>query len=153
MGMKRGFRWPVIAVMAAVIPILAFLVIFAYANSGTAYSQARLSHVIALINEGQVRSARLVGYHLIQVTTNGSHPQHLEASWAGGQGPALARQLRQDHNWGKLPHVWIVAATGSLLSSIAGTLAGILPYAVVILIIAAIFVSIMLLLFRRRPPA
>jgi hypothetical protein len=41
MDMKRDSRWPVIAAMAAVIPILAFLAIFAYANFGTTYSQAR----------------------------------------------------------------------------------------------------------------
>ena len=146
----RRAGWPFIAVLAAVIPILIFLAVFIYANSGTAYRQANLPQVIALIDSGQVRSARLIGYHLIQITTSGPHPQHLEASWAGNQGPALARQLQKDHNSGKLPRVSIVPATGGLLSSIFGILWGILPYAVVILIILGFFVPI-LLSFRRRP--
>lgn len=149
MDVRRYFRWPFIAMLAAVIPILVFLVIYIYASSGTAYKQAKLSHVIALIDRGQVRSARLIGYHLIQVTTSAPHPQHLEASWNGNGGPALARQLQKDHNAGKLPRVSIVAATGGLLGSIFGILLGILPYAVVILIILGIFVSILLL--RSRP--
>ncbi len=151
MDVRRAFRWPFIAVLAALIPILVFLVVYIYASSGTAYRQAKLSHVIALIDKGQVRSARLIGYHVLQITTNGPRPQHLEASWAGNRGPALARQLQKDHNSGELPRVYTVAATGGLLSSIFGSPLGILPYAVVILIILGIFVSILLLLFRRRP--
>jgi len=48
-------------------------------------------------------------------------------------------------NSGKLPRVYTVAATGGLL----GILVGILPYAVFILIIFGIFVSILRLLLRR----
>ncbi len=150
MDVRRYFRWPLIAVLAAVIPILLFLAFYMYASSGTAYRQANLPQVMALIDSGQVRSARLIGYHIIQITTSGPHPQHLEASWVGNQGPALARQLQKDHNSGKLPRVSTVAATGGRLSSIFGTLLGILPYAVVILIILGFFVSILLFLRRSR---
>jgi hypothetical protein len=152
MDARWYFRWPFLAVLAAVIPVLIFLAVFIYANSGTAYRQAKLPQVMALIDSGQVRSARLTGYHLIQITTSGPHPQHLEASWAGNRGPALARQLQKDQ--GKLPRPLHVAATGGPLGSILGTLLGILPYAVIILIIPIIvgfFISILLLLFRGRP--
>jgi hypothetical protein len=151
MDVRRYFRWPFLAVLAAVIWVLIFLAVFTYANSGTAYRQANLPQVMALIDSGQVRSARLIGYHMIQITTSGPHPQHLEASWAGNRGPALARQLQKDHNEGKLPRLSTVAATGGPLSSIFGTLLGILPYAVIILIIVGFFISILLVLFRRRP--
>lgn len=151
MDVRRYFRWPFAAVLAAAIPVLVFLAVYLYASSGTAYRQAHLPQVMALIDSGQVRSARLIGDHLLQITTSGPHPRHLEASWAGNRGPALARQLQQDHHAGKLPRLSTVAATGGPLSSIFGTLLRILPYAVIILIIVGFFTSILLLLVRGRP--
>ena len=150
MDVRRYVRWPFLAVLAAVIPVLVFWP-FSYASSGTAYRQAHLPQVIALIDSGQVRSARLIGDNRIQITTSGPHPQHLEASWAGNRGPALARQLQRDHNAGKLPRLSTVAATGGPLSSVFGTLLGILPHAVIILITVGFFIYILLLLFRGRP--
>ena len=151
MDVRRYVRWPFLPVLAAAIPVLVFLAVFLYANSGTAYRQAHLPQVMALIGSGQVRSARLIGDHLNQITTRGPHPQHLEASWAGNRGPALARQLQRDHNSGKLPRLSTVAATGGPLSSVFGTVLGILPYAVIILITLGFFISLLLLLVRSRP--
>jgi cell division protease FtsH len=150
MDVRRYFPWPFIAVLVAVIPILLFVGIKLISSSGTAYRQAKFSHVIALIDTGQVRSARLIeDNHVIQITTSGPHPQHLEASWPRNRGPALARQLQKDYNSGKLPRGYTVAETGGP-NSILGILLASLPYAVVILIILGVLVPI-LLAFRRRP--
>lgn len=142
MDVRRYFLGPLVALL--VVGLLFFFV-DRYASSGTAFRQAKLPDVIALIDKGQVRSARLIEpNHVLQVTTSGPRPQHLQASWAGNQGPALARKLQKDHNAGKLPRLYTMAATGGLL----GILVGILPFALVILIILGVFVSILRL--RRR---
>lgn len=144
MDVRRYFLGPLAALL--VVGLLFFFV-DRYASSGTAFRQAKLPDVIALIDKGQVRSARLFEPdHVLQVTTSGPRPQHLQASWAGHQGPALARELQEDHNSGRLPRVYTMAATGGLL----GILVGILPCAVVILIIFGVFVSVLRLLLRRR---
>ena len=68
MDLKRYFRGPFVAVLVV---LLVFFVVYKYASSGTSYKQADTSHVISLIEQGQVKSALLIdNEQTIQVTTS-----------------------------------------------------------------------------------
>ena len=69
MDVRRYFLGPLVALL--VVGLLFFFV-YRYASSGPAFRQAKLPDVIALIDKGQVRSARLIEpNHVLQVTTSG----------------------------------------------------------------------------------
>ena len=89
MDLKRYFRGPFVAVL---VMLLVFFVVYEYASSGTSYSQSDTSHVVSLIEHGQLKSALLIDKdQTIQVTTNSG--QKLEASWVGNQSTQLVQEL------------------------------------------------------------
>jgi len=123
MDLKRYFRGPFVAVL---VMLLVFFVVYAYASSGTSYTQADTSKVVTLIETGHVRSALLIDKdQTIQVTTDKG--QKFQASWVGNQGQQLATDL-QTH---LPPQGYNVQVPKG--SSVWGLILGILPYLLIIL--------------------
>ena len=128
MDLKRYFRGPFVALLVVV---LLFFFVYKYASSGTAYQQEDTSHVISLIQSGQVKSALLIeGQQTIQITPDHGSPE--QASWVGNQGSVLAALLQKESADGKLPLGYNVQVPKG--SSLLDLIVGWLPFLLVILI-------------------
>ena len=128
MDLKRYFRGPFVALLVVV---LLFFFVYKYASSGTAYQQEDTSHVISLIQSGQVKSALLIeGQQTIQITPDHGSPE--QASWVGNQGSVLAALLQKESNAHKLPEGYNVQVPKG--SSLLDLIVGWLPFLLVILI-------------------
>src|SRR5215472_14919060 len=121
MDLKRYFRGPFVAVM---VMLLLFFIVFTYANHGNSFTPKDTSQIVSLINQGQVKSAKLIDKdQLIQVTTTSG--QHYQANWVGNQGQVLATDL-QSHG----TNYDVSVPTGN---SVLGVIIGFLPYVLIIL--------------------
>ncbi len=128
MDVKRYFRGPLLLIVVAV---LLLLVVLNYANAGSSYKQVDTSQIVTLIQNGQVKSAKITDKNqTIQVTTDSG--QQLQASWVSGQGLQLQQELQADVRNGKLPQGYTVdiPSGNSALSIIFSAI----PYLLIILL-------------------
>ncbi|MGD0938030.1 MAG: ATP-dependent metallopeptidase FtsH/Yme1/Tma family protein, partial [Streptosporangiaceae bacterium] len=97
MDSKRSFR--MIGLFAAA--VLVVIVLLNLADAGSSYTQADTSQVVKLIDQGQVKSAKITDKNqTIQVTTKGG--KEYEADWVSGQGLALQQELQKQYDAGNL---------------------------------------------------
>jgi cell division protease FtsH len=110
MQLRRFSRVPLLLAGVAVLLLLFGL---DRADSGNSYQQTSPSEIVALINQGQARSALISDKNqTIQITTRSG--KQLEASWASGQGLQLQNALQAQLDKGSLPCGYGVSiATGS----------------------------------------
>jgi cell division protease FtsH len=128
MDVKRYFRGPLLLIVVAV---LLLLVVLNYANAGSSYKQVDTSQIVSLIQNGQVKSAKITDKNqTIQVTTDSG--QQLQASWVTGQGLQLQQELQKDYQSGKLPQGYTVDIPSG--SSALGIIFSAIPYLLIILL-------------------
>ena len=128
MDVKRYFRGPLLLIVVAV---LLLLVVLNYANSGSSYQQVDTSRVVSLIEQGQVKSAKITDKNqTVQVTTDTG--QQLQANWITGQGLVLQQELQKDYNSGKLPQGYTVVIPSS--NTVLDILGSIIPYLLILLL-------------------
>ncbi|MDR0345213.1 MAG: ATP-dependent zinc metalloprotease FtsH [Nocardiopsaceae bacterium] len=91
MDLKRYFRGPLVA---ALVMVLLFFIVFTIENRGNSYTQKDTSFVVSQIEQHKVKSALLTDKNqTIQITTlNG---QRYQASWVGNQGQELATLMQK----------------------------------------------------------
>src|ERR1700760_1798203 len=124
MDSKRSFRMLGLFALA----VLVVVVLFNLANAGRSYQQADTSKVVSLINNHQVKSAKITDKNqTIQVTTNSG--QQYQADWVSGQGLRLQEELQKQFDAGKLPQGYTVSIPSS--SSIWSLLLSFIPYIVI----------------------
>jgi cell division protease FtsH len=99
MQLRRFSRAPLLLAGVAVLLLLFGL---GRANPGNSYQQASSSEIVALIHQGQARSALISDKNqLIQITTKSG--RQLEASWVAGQGLQFQNALQAQLDKGSLP--------------------------------------------------
>jgi cell division protease FtsH len=126
MDSKRSFR--MIGLFAAA--VLVVIVLLNLADSGSSYTQADTSQVVKLIDQGQVKSAKITDKNqTIQVTTKGG--KQYEADWVSGQGLALQQELQKQYDAGNLPQGYTVAIPSG--SSVWSLLESFIPYIIIAL--------------------
>jgi cell division protease FtsH len=126
MDLKRYFRGPFVAVL---VMLLLFFIVFAYASRGASYTPASTSRVVADIYGGHVKSATLIDKNqTIEIVTNGSPSQRLQASWVGNQGQQLAQELQKKRPSGGYN---VEVPSGN---TVIGVIFSFLPYILIILI-------------------
>ena len=127
MDVKRYFRGPLLWVL--LFGLLVALVMWGV-NPGQTYEKVDTSTVVSAIQNGQVKSAKIVDKdQLIQVTTQDG--KHLQASWVGGQGIKLQEQLQGQIQAGKTQSYKVDVPKQSVLLSLMFSL---LPMIIIILI-------------------
>ncbi|HZC39759.1 MAG TPA: ATP-dependent metallopeptidase FtsH/Yme1/Tma family protein, partial [Streptosporangiaceae bacterium] len=91
MDLKRYFRGPLVA---ALVMVLLFFIVFTIENRGNSYTQKDTSFVVSQIEQHKVKSALLTDKNqTIQITTlNG---QRYQANWVGNQGQQLATLMQK----------------------------------------------------------
>ena len=128
MDVKRYFRGPLLLIVVAV---LLLLVVLNYANAGSSYKQVDTSQIVSLIQNGQVKSAKITDKNqTIQVTTDSG--QQLQASWVTGQGLQLQQELQKDYQNGKLPQGYTVDIPSG--NSALDIIFSAIPYLLIILL-------------------
>jgi cell division protease FtsH len=128
MDVKRYFRGPLLLIVVAV---LLLLVVLNYANAGSSFKQVDTSQIVSLIQNGQVKSAKITDKNqTIQVTTDSG--QQLQASWVTGQGLQLQQELQKDYQSGKLPQGYTVDIPSG--NSALGIIFSAIPYLLIILL-------------------
>ena len=126
MDSKRSFR--MIGLFAAA--VLVVIVLLNLADAGSSYTQADTSQVVKLIDQGQVKSAKITDKNqTIQVTTKGG--KEYEADWVSGQGLALQQELQKQYDAGNLPDGYTVAIPSG--SSVWSLLESFIPYIIIAL--------------------
>ena len=126
MDSKRSFRMLGLFALA----VLVVVVLFNLANSGSSYTPADTSQIVSLIDNGQVKSAKITDKNqTIQVTTNSG--KQLQADWVSGQGLQLQQELQKQYNAGKLPQGYTVTIPSS--DSIWSVLLSFIPYIIIAL--------------------
>jgi cell division protease FtsH len=110
--------------------VLVVVVLFNLANAGSSYTPADTSQIVSLIDNGQVKSAKITDKNqTIQVTTNSG--KQLQADWVSGQGLVLQQELQKQYNAGKLPQGYTVSIPSS--DSIWSVLLSFIPYIIIAL--------------------
>jgi cell division protease FtsH len=128
MDLKRYFRGPVLWVVA--IGLLVILVTWGV-NSDGAVEPVDTSEIVQRIDANQVKSAKIVDKdQRIEVTLTSG--RKLQASWVGGQGHELQRQLQQKFQAKQLPGGYDVEVAKP--SFILNLLFSLLPIIIVVLI-------------------
>ncbi len=126
MDSKRSFRMLGLFVLA----VLVVVVLFNLANAGSSYQQTDTSKIVSLIDNGQVKSAKITDKNqTIQVTTNSG--KQLQASWVSGQGLRLQQELQKQFDAKKLPEGYTVSIPSS--NSVWSLLLSFIPYIVIAL--------------------
>ena len=126
MDSKRSFRMLGLFALA----VLVVVVLFNLANSGSSYQPADTSKVVQLIDNGQVKSAKITDKNqTIQVTTNSG--KQYQADWVSGQGLRLQQELQKQFDAGKLKEGYTVSIPSS--NSVWGLLLSFIPYIVIAL--------------------
>jgi cell division protease FtsH len=126
MDSKRSFRMLGLFALA----LLVVVVLFNVANAGSSFQQADTSKVVSLINNGQVKSAKITDKNqTIQVTTNSG--QQYQADWVSGQGLRLQQELQKQADAGKLKDGYTVSIPSS--NSVWSLLLSFIPYIVIAL--------------------
>jgi cell division protease FtsH len=124
MDLKRYFRGPFVAVL---VMLLLFFIVLTYANRGNTYQTVNTSRVVTDIQNGDVSYATLIDKNqTIRIITK--HGQHLQASWVGNQGQAIAGILQQKH----LPGGYNVQVPSG--NSLLSVIFSFVPYILIILI-------------------
>jgi cell division protease FtsH len=128
MDVKRYFRGPLLLIVVAV---LLLLVVLNYANAGSSYKQVDTSQIVTLIQNGQVKSAKITDKNqTIQVTTDSG--QQLQASWVTGQGLQLQQELQADVRNHTLPQGYTVDIPSG--NSALSIIFSVIPYLLIILL-------------------
>jgi cell division protease FtsH len=110
--------------------VLVVVVLFNLANAGSSYQQTDTSRIVQLIDNGQVKSAKITDKNqTIQVTTNSG--KQLQADWVSGQGLRLQQELQKQYDAHKLPEGYTVSIPSS--NSVWGLLLSFIPYIVIAL--------------------
>ncbi|MBO0773569.1 MAG: AAA family ATPase, partial [Actinobacteria bacterium] len=92
MDLKRYFRGPLVA---ALVMVLLFFIVFTIENRGNSYTQKDTSFVVSQIEQHKVKSALLTDKNqTIQITTLSG--QRYQANWVGNQGQQLATLMQQN---------------------------------------------------------
>jgi cell division protease FtsH len=126
MDSKRSFRMLGLFALA----VLVVVVLFNLANAGSSYQQVDTSRIVQLIDNGQVKSAKITDKNqTIQVTTKSG--QQLQADWVSGQGLRLQQELQKQFDAKKLPEGYTVSIPSS--NSVWGLLLSFTPYIVIAL--------------------
>jgi cell division protease FtsH len=126
MDSKRSFRMLGLFALA----VLVVVVLFNLANSGSSYTPADTSQVVSLIDNGQVKSAKITDKNqTIQVTTTSG--KQLQADWVSGQGLALQQELQKQYKAGNLKDGYTVTIPSS--DSIWSVLLSFIPYIIIAL--------------------
>jgi cell division protease FtsH len=126
MDSKRSFRMLGLFALA----VLVVVVLFNLANAGSSYQQTDTSRIVQLIDNGQVKSAKITDKNqTIQVTTNSG--KQLQADWVSGQGLRLQQELQKQYDAHKLPEGYTVSIPSS--NSVWGLLLSFIPYIVIAL--------------------
>ena len=126
MDSKRSFRMLGLFALA----VLVVVVLFNLANAGSSYQPTDTSKVVSLIDNGQVKSAKITDKNqTIQVTTNSG--QQYQADWVSGQGLRLQQELQKQFDAGKLKEGYTVSIPSS--NSVWGLLLSFIPYIVIAL--------------------
>src|SRR6201994_3055117 len=126
MDSKRSFRMLGLFALA----VLVVVVLFNLANAGRSYQQADTSKVVSLINNHQVKSAKITDKNqTIQVTTNSG--QQYQADWVSGQGLQLQEALQKQADAGQLKDGYTVSIPSS--NSVWSLLLSLIPYIVIAL--------------------
>ncbi|GAA2720341.1 ATP-dependent zinc metalloprotease FtsH [Actinocorallia aurantiaca] len=127
MDVKRYFRGPLLWVL--LFGVLVALVMWGV-NPGQTYEKVDTSTVVSAIQNGQVKSAKIVDKdQVIQITTQDG--KHQQASWVGGQGIKLQEQLQQQIQAGKTQSYKVDVPKQSVFLSLMFSL---LPMIIIILI-------------------
>ncbi|MEO3785574.1 ATP-dependent zinc metalloprotease FtsH [Actinocorallia sp. B10E7] len=127
MDVKRYFRGPLLWVL--LFGVLVALVMWGV-NPGQTYEKVDTSTVVSAIQNGQVKSAKIVDKdQVIQITTTAG--KHQQASWVGGQGIKLQEQLQQQIQAGKTQSYKVDVPKQSVFLSLMFSL---LPMIIIILI-------------------
>src|SRR5215472_8322595 len=94
MDLKRIFRSWVLVILL----VFVLLVVVLKFTGSNQYKAVQTSQVMRLVNAHQVKSATLnVPTQVVQITTKGSTPQNLEATWVGNQDNQITRALTNSH--------------------------------------------------------
>jgi cell division protease FtsH len=110
--------------------VLVVVVLFNLANSGSSYQPADTSKVVQLIDNGQVKSAKITDKNqTIQVTTTSG--KQYQADWVSGQGLHLQQELQKQFDAGKLKEGYTVSIPSS--NSVWSLLLSFIPYIVIAL--------------------
>jgi cell division protease FtsH len=110
--------------------VLVVVVLFNLANAGSSYQQTDTSTVVQLIDQGQVKSAKITDKdQTIQVTTNSG--KEYQADWVSGQGLVLQQELQKQYNAGNLKDGYTVSIPSS--DSIWSVLLSFIPYIIIAL--------------------
>ncbi|HEX4257020.1 MAG TPA: ATP-dependent zinc metalloprotease FtsH [Streptosporangiaceae bacterium] len=126
MDSKRSFRMLGLFALA----VLVVVVLFNLANAGSSFQQADTSKVVSLINNHQVKSAKITDKNqTIQVTTNSG--QQYQADWVSGQGLQLQQALQKQADAGQLKDGYTVSIPSS--NSVWSLLLSFIPYIVIAL--------------------
>ncbi|GAA0961930.1 ATP-dependent zinc metalloprotease FtsH [Actinocorallia libanotica] len=127
MDVKRYFRGPLLWVL--LFGVLVALVMWGV-NPGQTYQKVDTSTVVSAIQNGQVKSAKIVDKdQVVQITTTDG--KHQQASWVGGQGIKLQEQLQQQIQAGKTQSYLVDVPKQSVFLSLMFSL---LPMIIIILI-------------------
>jgi len=127
MDVKRYFRGPLLWVL--LFGVLVALVMWGV-NPGQTYEKVDTSTVVTAIQNGQVKSAKIVDKdQVIQITTQDG--KHQQASWVGGQGVRLQEQLQEQIKAGKTQSYKVDVPKQSVFLSLMFSL---LPMIIIILI-------------------
>ena len=127
MDVKRYFRGPLLWVL--LFGVLVALVMWGV-NPGQTYEKVDTSTVVSAIQNGQVKSAKIVDKdQVIQINTQDG--KHQQASWVGGQGIKLQEQLQQQIQAGKTQSYKVDVPKQSVFLSLMFSL---LPMIIIILI-------------------
>jgi cell division protease FtsH len=110
--------------------VLVVVVLFNLANAGSSYQQTDTSNIVRLIDNGQVKSAKITDKNqTIQVTTTSG--KQLQADWVTGQGLVLQQELQKQYNAGNLKEGYTVSIPSS--NSVWSLLLSFIPYIVIAL--------------------
>jgi cell division protease FtsH len=110
--------------------VLVVVVLFNLANAGSSYTPTDTSTIVKLIDEGQIKSAKITDKNqTIQVTTKAG--KQLQADWVSGQGLRLQEELQKQFDANKLPDGYTVSIPSS--NSIWSLLLSFIPYIVIAL--------------------
>src|ERR1700742_179866 len=126
MDSKRSFRMLGLFALA----VLVVVVLFNLANAGSSFQQTDTSKVVSLINNHQIKSAKITDKNqTIQVTTNSG--QQYQADWVSGQGLQLQEALQKQADAGQLKDGYTVSIPSS--NSVWSLLLSFIPYIVIAL--------------------
>jgi cell division protease FtsH len=110
--------------------VLVVVVLFNLANAGSSFQSTDTSKVVSLINNGQVKSAKITDKNqTIQVTTNSG--QQYQADWVTGQGLQLQQELQKQVEAHQLKDGYTVSIPSS--NSVWSLLLSFIPYIVIAL--------------------